>query len=103
MPPPVTVDELPTRSADRGRVSKETAANMAKLSELQAMLQEERKLRKQVCASRPMRRRCRVRCYDPRARVLFSRCCPTRAPRADLAGCPAAAQIEADLATVRGK
>lgn len=53
MPPPVTLDELPTRTTDRGRVSKEAAANMAKLTELQTMLQEERKMRKAVRARMP--------------------------------------------------
>ena len=48
MPPPVTVDELPTRTTERGRMSKQQAENMAKLGELQAMLQEERKLRKEL-------------------------------------------------------
>ena len=49
MPPPVLSDELPpTRTTDRGRQSKASSAAMVKLNELQAMLQEERKLRKEV-------------------------------------------------------
>ena len=48
MPPPVVSEEAPTRSTDRGRSSKASAETMAKLNELQAMLQEERKLRKEL-------------------------------------------------------
>ena len=48
MPPPVLADEPPTRTTDRGRASKKTSETMAKLNELQAMLQEERRLRKEL-------------------------------------------------------
>jgi len=101
MPPPVVADELPTRTTEKGRVNKQSAENMAKLNELQGMLQEERKLRKDV------RRRARLS-----APPLL---CP-EAPRPS--GCPlpipadadvrafgvfVSSQLEAELAAVRSK
>lgn len=94
MPPPVTIDELPTRTTDRGRVSKASAANMAKLNELQSMLHEERKLRKQV--------RCRsARCAPPRSHTHMPPLLLTR----DIS-CVCASvrlQLEAEIDAVRGQ
>ena len=48
MPPPVLAEAPPTRATNEGRTSKKSAQTMAKLNELQTMLQEERKLRKEL-------------------------------------------------------
>ncbi len=47
MPPPVLPEEVPTRDA-KGKPSKASSQAMAKLGELQKMLEEERSLRKDL-------------------------------------------------------